>query len=79
MISQLQSAGDKITVIFIWLAELGTVPKISILVHTDLGDLVYVTNPLANYESPKLIAVWGTTLLLLLLLLPLLLLLLLLD
>ena len=40
--------------------ELGTVPQITILVHTDLEPRAYFTNPLANYENPKQIAVWGT-------------------
>ena len=26
-----------------------------------MGDWYYLTNPLATYENPKLIAVWGTT------------------
>ena len=42
-------------------AELGTVPSFTILVHTHLVALSYFTEPLANYENPKLIAVWGTT------------------
>ena len=42
-------------------AELTTVPQITILVHTDLGVGTRFTHPLATYQNPKLIAVWGTT------------------
>ena len=59
--AELQSAGDKITVIFIVFAELGAVPQITILADYGFGRLSYLTNPLANYENPKLIAVSGTT------------------
>ena len=45
MISPLQSAGGKITVICNTFAELGTIPQISILVHTDLGIDADFTNP----------------------------------
>ena len=57
--AELQSTGDKITVISIVFAELGTVPQITILVHTDLGVSFYLTTPLATYENPKLMAVCG--------------------
>ena len=40
-------------------AELGTVPQITILVHTDLGTSTRFTNPLANYENPKCVHCLG--------------------
>ena len=49
MFAKLQSAYHKITVTFIVLAELRTVPQISILVHTDLEPRDCFTNPLASY------------------------------